>query len=320
MNTQLANSPIAPLWVWLKPRGMDWLMRRFVPVDIKTWWAWLEDALADRLKEEEKARLDGQDESKAHKDFFHYLFQERDPVTGELGYSKEEYFEECNLLVTAGADTTAIVLAGIMFYLVRHPDVHARLTEEVRAAFDGAEAITPGRRLQSCEYLRAVINEGLRTTPPVGAELAREVLPGGAVIDDRFFPAGVTVSTSPFALGRNEDVFPEPSKFRPERWIVDKKTGVTEESVQRSERAIAAFSAGSRGCIGKNLGWMEMSLVLANLVYHFEMRRDPDNNLGGGDPVHGKPGRRGPDDYQIYDVFVALRDGPLVQLRKRVHS
>lgn len=317
--TQLCVSPIASLWIWLKPRGLNWLLEHSVPADIQAWWTWVEEALAERLRKEEKARLG--DESQDHKDFFHYLFQERDPVTGELGYSKEEYFEETQLLVTAGADTTAIVLAGVMFYLLRHPDAYARLTEEVLAAFDGAEeGIAPGKRLQSCKYLHAVLNEGLRMTPPVAAELAREILPGGAVIDDKFFPAGVTVSTSPFALGYNEEVFPEPLKFSPERWLVDDKTGVTEESVQQSERALAAFSAGSRGCVGKNLGWMEMNLALANLVYHFEMRRDPNNNLGGGDPVNGRPGRRSPDHYQTYDIFVALRDGPMVQLKKRVHS
>lgn len=294
-----------------------------MPADIQGWWAWIADALAERTVAEQKSRLEA-DSSKARKDFFHYIFQKKDTETGELGYSQAELWEECQLLVSAGADTTAIVLAGVLFYLVRRADAQARLAEEILAAFDSADDITPGARLQACGYLRAVISEGLRMTPPVPAELTREVLPGGAVIEGHFFAAGTNVSVSPYALGYSKDVFPEPFEFRPERWIAGEKGPggevVSEESVRASERALSAFSAGSRGCIGKNLAWVEMTLVLAKLVYTFEMRRDPSNNLGGGDPISGRPGRRNPDQYQIYDVFVSLRDGPMIQLKRRVHS
>lgn len=294
-----------------------------MPADIRDWWAWIADALAERTEAEQKSRLEA-DDSTARKDFFHYIFQKHDAETGELGYSQAELWEECQLLVSAGADTTAIVLAGLLFYLTRRADAQARLADEVLAAFDSADAIAPGAALQGCGYLRAVISEGLRMTPPVPAELQREVLPGGVVIEDRFFPAGTTVSVSPYALGHSEEVFPEPFAFRPERWLAGEKGPggevVSEESVRASERALSAFSAGSRGCIGKNLAWMEMTLVLAKLVYTFEMRRDPGNNLGGGDPIHGRLGRRNPDEYQIYDIFVSLRDGPMIQLKRRVHS
>lgn len=322
-NTQISRSPILALWVWLKPRGLTWLLESAAPADIREWWAWVADALTERTKAEQKSRLEA-DDSTARKDFFHYIFQRHDAETGELGYSQAELWEECQLLVTAGADTTAIVLAGVMFYLVRRADAQARLAEEVLGMFDSADDMAPGAALQACSYLRAVINEGLRMTPPVPAELQREVLPGGAVIEGHFFPAGTTVSVSPYALGYNEDVFPKPFEFRPERWVVGEEGPdgevVSEESVRASERALSAFSAGSRGCIGKNLAWMEMTLVLAKLVYTFEMRRDPSNNLGAGDAVKGRPGRRNPDQYQIYDIFVCLRDGPMVQLKRRVHS
>lgn len=314
---------MAPLLVWLKPRGLNWVLEHFAPADVKTWGAWVDQALEQRTRLEETTRL-GQDKTKLRTDFFHYLFQTRDKDTGDFGYTKDELWEESQLLIIAGADTTAIVLAGMLFYLVRRADVQARLAEEVLATFGSAEGIAPGAKLQSCKYLHAVISEGLRMTPPVAAVLDRQVLPGGAVIQGQFFPAGVNIGTSPYALGYNKDVFVDPFKFRPERWVVGEKGDagktVLRETVHEQERALSAFSAGSRGCVGKNLAWMEMSLVLAKLVAKFEIRRDPGNNLGGGDARSGRCGRRNPDQYQTYDIFVSSRNGPMVQLRKRVHS
>lgn len=294
-----------------------------MPADILAWYCWLGDALAERTKSEKDSRLE-QDASTPQKDFFHYIFQTVDAETGEMGYTDADLLEECQLLVTAGADTTAIVMAALLFYLVRRDDAQARLADEVLGAFDSAEHIAPGPKLQSCIYLRAVINEGLRMAPPVPAELARRVLPGGAVIEGEFFAEGTNVSVSPWAVGYNEKFFAKPFKFCPERWIVGERGPdgevVTEESVRAGERGLCAFSAGSRGCVGKNLAWMEMSLVLAMLFYSFEIRQDPTSTLGGGDPVNGRPGRRNADQYQLYDVFVSLRDGPLVQLKRRAHS
>ncbi|KAJ4418597.1 hypothetical protein N0V82_005483 [Gnomoniopsis sp. IMI 355080] len=318
-----AVSPMAPLLVWLKPRGLNWLLEHFAPEDVRCWNSWVDKALEERTTSEEKART-SQEDTKLRKDFFHYIFHTLDKDTGNLGYTTNELFEECQLLIIAGADTTAIVLAGLLFYLVRRVDVQNRLADEVLAAFNSAEEITPGPKLQSCVFLRAMISEGLRMTPPVAAVLDREVLPGGAVIQGQYFPAGVNIGTSPYGLGYNKDIFLDPTEFLPERWVVGDKGPdgkmVSQETVYEQERALSAFSTGSRGCIGKNLAWMEMSLVLAKLIFKFEISRDPNNNLGGGDPHNGRPGRRNPDQYQTYDVFVSSRDGPMVQLKKRSYS
>lgn len=207
--------------------------------------------------------------------------------------------------------------AGIFFHITRNADVSAKLVEEITTTFDNASEIVTGPKLNSCNYLKAVIQEGLRVTPPAPGDLGREVQAGGVVVDGEYFPEGTHVTTCVWALSYNGDVFSEPLKFRPERWIVGEK-GATAESVELAERALGAFSAGARGCIGKNLAWMEMSLLLARAVYLFELRRDPVNNLGGGDPnVKGPSRRRDPNQYQLFDTFVGQRDGPLIQLKKR---
>lgn len=272
----------------------------------------------ERTKVEEEAQSD---DTKVRRDFFHYLFKAGDPENGGQRFSSAELWEELQLLVVAGADTTAIVLASTIFYVTRNADVSAKLSEEILSTFGSSSEIVAGPKLSSCKYLRAVIQEGLRMTPPVSTDLGREVQAGGVVVDGEYFPEGTHVTTCTWALSYNEEVFLEATKFRPGRWIVGEKAGnsgamVTRESVELGEKALCAFSAGARGCIGKNLAWLEMSLVLAKVVYLFELRRDPHNNLGGGD-AKGPPGRRNPDQYQLYDTFVGQRDGPLVQLKTR---
>ena len=60
----------------------------------------------------------------------------------------------------------------------------------------------------------------MRTTPPVAAEPSRTVLRGGTTVDGHYIPQAQRVSTGLYCLSYNPDVYPEPSRFRLERWIV----------------------------------------------------------------------------------------------------
>ena len=150
------------------------------------------------------------------------------------------------------------------------------------------------------------------------AELAREVLPGGTTVEGHFFPEDVQVSTCLYCLSYNKDVYDDPFTFRPERWIAntDDPQGDPAEKVALAESGFCAFSTGTRGCVGKNMAWMELLIVVAKLVYKFELKQDPTNNLGAGSPS-GAPGHRDRDIYQIQDAFISLRDGPMIQYKRR---
>ena len=316
----IAMSPFAGFWAWLKPRGLDWLLQVATPPALKKWESFVEGCLADRTKVEEERGRQLQDglvpEGEIRKDFFYYLFHAEDPETGTKGFPPHEMYGEAELLIIAGSDTTAIVISALLFYLVRNPAIQAMLVDEIRSTFSSSSEIKSGPQRQSCKYLRAFIQEGLRMTPPVAGETLREVREGGTDVEGTYFPPGVNVSTAYYCLSYNRDVYPEPLKFRPERWLVDEKEGSTVESVALAESGACAFSTGSRGCPGKYLAWKEMSIVMAKLVYMFDMRQDPSNSLGGGSPRAGR-GRENADLYQTYDVFVSLHDGPMIQFKRR---
>jgi cytochrome P450 len=155
-------------------------------------------------------------------------------------------------------------------------------------------------------------------TPPGPAELAREVLPGGTTVEGQFFPPDTKVSTCLYCLSYNNDVFPEAFKFRPERFldVTEDPLGDSKENFALAESGVCAFSTGSRGCVGKNMAWLEMQIVLPKMVFSFELRQDPSNSLGGGSAAL-RPGHKHPNQFQIYDAFVAMRDGPMIQFRQR---
>jgi cytochrome P450 len=297
---------------------LDQLLALTAPPALKKWEEFVEGCFSRRAKVEEDLKANPKPESEIQRDFFHYLFRAVDPETGKLGYSLDELYGESESLIIAGSDTTAITTAAALFYLGRNPEIQDAIAEEILAAFPTADDIKGGPTLHGCRNLQAFIKETLRMSPPVPADLSREVTDGGLVVDGRYFAPGTRVSTACYCLHHNKDLYDEPFRFNPSRWIVDENdtTGASAEMVARAESGYMPFSAGPRGCVGKNLAYLELGIVLAKVLHHFEVRQDPSNNLGGGSP-EAREGRREPDQYQLQDIFVAIRDGPMVQLRRR---
>lgn len=318
---QVYFSPWASLWVWAKPRGLDKLIEIASPPSVTNWGNFVAGCLARRTKAEQELEQAPKPESEARKDFFYWLFRAVDPETGKKGYDLNELYGECEVLTIAGSDTTSVVLSAAFFYLARNPAKQEKLAQEIRSTFSSYDEIKSGAKIMTCKYMTAFLQEAMRMTPPVAAEPSRVVLQGGTTVNGQYIPEGNHVSAGMYCMGYHKDYYPEPFKFRPERWIVtdrdDEDEGSSPDAVALAESAAFPFSYGSRGCVGKNLAWLEMRLLLAKTIYQYEIRQDPNNNLGGGDKS-GKEGRQNPDQYQLWDMFVANRKGPMVQVKKRV--
>ena len=128
----------------------------------------------------------------------------------------------------AGSDTTSTALAATFFYLAHHVRVYERVTEEVHHMFSVIDDICSGPILNSCIYLRACIDEAMRLSPSVGGILPREVLTGRYDVEGHHLPQGTVIGTPHYTLHHNAEYYPDPFSYRPERWIVDPSTGVTD--------------------------------------------------------------------------------------------
>lgn len=146
---------------------------------------------------------------------------------------------ECLDHMAAGIDTTGDALCFLMWELSqpRSRPYQRQLQQELEQ--------NPERSLDQLSFLDAIVIEGLRCYPPIPMSLPRYVPAEGRSIDGVWFPGGTVVSCQAWSVHRmNNDVFPEPQKFDPDRWL--KADGDTER-----RRLLFAFSNGGRGCVGK---------------------------------------------------------------------
>ena len=116
----------------------------------------------------------------------YHILQAKGPTT-----TPKEIASHYNVIMMAGAVTTATFLSGVIYYLGHNRQALGRLQNELRRIFPSIEAIE-SKGLLSCVYLNAVIEEGLRIYPPAGAaHLSRIVPKGGCEISGSFIPEGV---------------------------------------------------------------------------------------------------------------------------------
>ncbi|MCJ1438934.1 hypothetical protein MMC27_008324 [Xylographa pallens] len=312
----ITKSPLLDLVVWLKPRGLDKLFEALTPPDVKRYFRFIEGSVSERRQlEVELQTLKGKGEA-VREDMFHYLFQAKNPETGEPAYSEQELLAEANLLIIAGSDTTSINLCGFVFYITRNPRIYAKLIDEIRSTFESADEIVGGQKLLSCEYLRACIHESMRMTPAGPSELGRTVLAGGMTIDNEFVPEGIEVGCAGWSTGRNEETYGDPHTYRPERWIVDEAAGNSAEEVARIRSCFHPFSAGPGSCVGKNLAILELMTTIGRTLHRMDVRQAPGQSLGEGSPQLGW-GRRNRRHFQMIDAYIAIREGPVVQFKRR---
>ncbi|KAI9065996.1 cytochrome P450 [Trametes sanguinea] len=171
---------------------------------------------------------------------------------------------ECMDHLVAGIDTTGDGLCFLMYQLSlpAYHHVQQRLHAELVA--------NPATALDDLPYLDAVVKEGLRVFSPIPMGFPRVVPPGGKVVDGVWLPGGTIVSCQPHTLHRlDASVFPLAEEFRPERWL-------QEEGAAERNQLFFAFSAGGRGCIGKNLALLEMKLLLKEVYSTYRTRVAPD--------------------------------------------
>ncbi|KAK2013577.1 cytochrome P450 [Colletotrichum eremochloae] len=196
----------------------------------------------------------------SRKTIFHTL---RDSDLPPKEKSLERLCDEAEILTGAGSETTAQTLSRIFFYLKHVPEVLQKLRAELDAAMPSAVDILPWTELQKLPYLSAVIREGLRLSYGVTTRLPR-IAHHDIEYKGYRIPAGTPVSQSPYFVLMHPSVFPEPQKFRPERWIE------AEEQSKRLDRYLVSFGKGSRQCLGINLAYAELYITMATIVRRFD--------------------------------------------------
>ncbi|KAI1351017.1 cytochrome P450 [Xylaria sp. FL0043] len=229
----------------------------------------------------------------------------------------EEIRSEATFLLSAGSDTISTCLSALFFYLSRNADCYQKLTAEIRSKFSSSDSIVGDRRLSDCTYLRACIDEALRMSPPIAGTLWREQIAerdreaAPLVIDGHVIPRGTHIGVNTYALHHNEAYFPDPFTFKPERFL--------EQGAEEARKAFTPFSLGPRSCMGRSMAYLELSLIVAKVLWHLDFTRAPDEAGRLGESTYWKlrGWRERTDEYQTYDIFGAIHQGPCLIFKPR---
>jgi cytochrome P450 len=166
--------------------------------------------------------------------------------------------DEMITLLVAGHETTATALAWAVHRLLTNPHVLARVRAEV-ATVAGSRPLEP-EHVRRLDYLDATVKETLRLNPIVpfvGRMLKESTRIGGVSL-----PAGVVAAPCIHLAHRRPDVWPEPDRFEPERFLGRSPSPYT----------FLPFGGGVRRCLGMAFALYEMKAVLAQMAARVELR------------------------------------------------
>lgn len=187
--------------------------------------------------------------------------------------SDQQIREQLATMLFAGHETTQIAIAWAMSWLVRHPHFYHRLKEELRAG-DLQDVV------QHSKLLRGICNESLRLNPIV-PDLVRTVKKPISFVD-REIPGGANVALVSCLVHYDPEIFERPNVFNPDRW----------EDRTYKPHEFFPFGGGVRRCIGATLATLEMKVVVATWVKHFEFSLPP--GTPEVEPVHRRSVVMGP--------------------------
>ncbi|MFF5209075.1 cytochrome P450 [Streptosporangium sp. NPDC000396] len=234
--------------------------RRYVR-SIGTLRAIISDAVRDRRRgggDDEPTFLDGLLESRG-----------ADP---SVRFSDEELVDEVLSIFIAGTETTGTALTWALHLLGTHAPVAASLYEEVTSTVP-QRTLTAGD-LARLSWPRAIVQEAVRLYPPAWA--LRRVIDEPVEIGGARLPAGSRLIVSAYVTHRHREVWPEPERFDPARWL-------SPGAAERPRFSYLPFGAGAHQCMGNLFALLEGELIITRLAQHFRMAP------WGASPVRARP-------------------------------
>ena len=183
--------------------------------------------------------------------------------------TEQELHDELMTLLVAGHETTASALTWALYWIHHLPEVHEKLTCELETLSDNVDI----SQISRLPYLNAVCSETLRIYP-IAVNVIR-LLKSPLEIMGYEFEAGTVLIPSIYLTHRREDLYPEPERFKPERFL----------GQQFSQYEYLPFGGGNRRCIGMAFAQFEMKLVIATILKHFQLELLDNRSV--------KPVRRG---------------------------
>ncbi|MCX5216047.1 cytochrome P450 [Kitasatospora sp. NBC_00240] len=175
----------------------------------------------------------------------------------------DEILSEITALLAAGSETTAVTMAWLLHELGRNPDLEERLHQEVDTVLAG-DRLTADH-LPRLLLTRRLVTETLRLHNPGWIVTRQATVP--VRLGTALLPAGADLVWSPYTLHRDPELYHDPLRFDPDRWLPDRP--------QPPRGAYIPFGAGKRMCIGDGFTWAEATVLTALVASRWTLRHAP---------------------------------------------
>jgi pentalenene oxygenase len=190
------------------------------------------------------------------------LVGSRDTEFARQQLSDPECADQAMTIFFAGIETASIALSWALHSLVQDDRIRTQLYNEVDEVLSGRTATHDD--LPALQLTKRIVTETLRMRSPVW--LLSRVVATETQLGDYRLPAGKVVGCSPLMTQHDPELYPDPDRFDPDRWL--------DPSAARTALMIP-FGAGARKCIGDTLAVVEMTLVLASIAARWHIESDP---------------------------------------------
>jgi cytochrome P450 len=215
------------------------------------------DALIDRFIAERRAS--GEDKG----DFLSLLLSAHDEDNSVM--TDKQIRDEAMTLFGAGHETTAVTLMWVWYLLSQHPDVEAKLHDELDGVLAGRQPTVED--LPQLVYTEMIIKEAMRLYPAAWA-VSRQVQKD-VPLGPYQLKKGQVIFVNTYGIHHDSRYYPDPERFDPERFHPENEANIP-------KYAYIPFGGGPRVCIGNAFSLMESRLLLVTLAQRFRLSLAPD--------------------------------------------
>ncbi len=207
----------------------------------------------------------------------------------------------CNVMIDlflAGTETTSSSLVWAILFLLHHPECQDKIWSEIRAVI-GQDRLPSLRDQDGMHYTNAFLHESFRFAALIPLSVFHFTFEEMR-IRNLTIPKDTIIIPSVYHVMYDPETFPEPDKFKPERFL--------HNGAFVPHEHVIPFGIGKRSCLGKSLAEKEYFLFFTGFLQSFEILRAP-----GGKPL---------PKYGIADVPVAglARTAPYYEVVLRLRS
>ncbi|XP_050537406.1 cytochrome P450 4C1-like isoform X3 [Daktulosphaira vitifoliae] len=171
--------------------------------------------------------------------------------------------EEVDSILFGGFDTTSINLTVVLLLLGIYQDIQKLVRDELYNIFGDSDRDATMEDINNMKYLERVIKECLRIYPSI-PQITRQ-LNDDLQLSNYVIPRNTVLIILPYVIHRNEELYPNPEKFDPERFL-------DEENKSKFLFSYIPFSAGPRNCIGQKFAMLQIKIIISTVLRRLKFK------------------------------------------------